>query len=237
MIYLGIDDTDMPGTPGTNQFCKMFAKRIEARFRCRLIVRHQLLYDERIPYTSKNSSASMHLEPCGIASADPTSTLKVLIAELRAFVSERFLVGSDPGFAVATKISMDVRQFGKTCQQEVVSQHVARKLACDHLIHLEGCGGTNDGVIGALAAVGLAATGDDGRIVQLADWPDDLCGSQSIATLAARGVTVVSEVSGQAVRTGSIDVGKHLRPNYRNDQAILFAARRKTSSWQAIRLP
>jgi hypothetical protein len=39
----------------------------------------------------------------------------------------------------------------------------ARDLASAYSLHLQGLGGTEDGVIGALAAAGLAACGEDGR--------------------------------------------------------------------------
>ena len=92
-----------------------------------------------------------------------------------------------------------------------------------HAIHLESLGGTEDGVIGALAAVGLAAGGDDGRVVQIGAWPDDLFGPQDLATLHARGVEcVVGVQSNRAIDSGRIDVGKHLRPNYRSGKIVLF---------------
>ena len=49
----------------------------------------------------------------------------------------------------------------------------AREIAATHGIHLEGLGGTEDGVIGALAAVGLMATHDDGRVIHFASNDDE----------------------------------------------------------------
>ena len=56
MIYVGIDDTDTVDTPGTNQLAKALVMRLARDYECVSIVRHQLLFDPRIPYTSKNGS-------------------------------------------------------------------------------------------------------------------------------------------------------------------------------------
>ena len=106
MIYVGIDDTDMPGTPGTNQFCRALVKRLATDFDCRLIVRHQLLFDRRIPYTSKNSCASLQLLPNDRVAAEGSDvhTLDTLKDEIRAFMVGRYLPGSDPGFCVASRL-------------------------------------------------------------------------------------------------------------------------------------
>src|SRR5437870_2586916 len=58
LIYVGIDDTDTLDTPGTNQLARALAAQIASTHECLLIVRHQLLDDPRVPYTSKNGSAS-----------------------------------------------------------------------------------------------------------------------------------------------------------------------------------
>jgi len=152
-------------------------------------------------------------------------------------LSEWRVAGSDPGVCVTTEVPQAIAEFGVRCQREVVRQTEARELAEQHSLHLEGCGGTEDGVIGALAAVGLAATGNDGRVVQIGMWPDDLSGDQNVATLRARSVEVQLVDSHQAIPTGTIDVGKHLRPNYRDDRIVLFATRENesASSFLAVR--
>ena len=235
MIYVGIDDTDMPGTPGTNQHAKALVEQLADRFSCRLIVRHQLLLDPRVPYTSKNSAASLTLEPRN------GSTVGPLVDSLRTFLRDRLIEGSDPGFCVATSVAPALVEYGRQCQRELVTQRDARLLAADHGVHLEGCGGTRDGVIGALAAVGLIHDGNDGRVVQIGDWPDDLSGPQDVETLHARGVEVRDVDTGTTVVPAAVDVGKHLRPNYRENRIVLFArpplpAGRDGDPWQAVRL-
>jgi tRNA(Ile2) C34 agmatinyltransferase TiaS len=235
VIYVGLDDTDMPDSPGTNKLARALAAHLADRYACTLIVRHQLLQDSRVPYTSQNSAASLLLTPQG------DCTIESLASELRAFLRERFIEGSDPGICVTSSVPDAVVAHGKRCQQELTSQRDARRLARRHGIHLEGLGGTQDGVIGALAAVGLAAEGNDGRVVQIADWPDDLAGQQKVETLRPRGVEVRCIETGERVIDATVDVGKHLRPNYRKKKIVLFARRARNQPstpalWQAIRL-
>lgn len=235
MIYVGIDDTDMPGTPGTNQLARSLAARWAGRFDNKLIVRHQLLHDPRVPFTSKNSAAAFLLDANGHHTLDP------LIADLRAAIGDWFVEGSDPGFCVTRTVPWEVRQYAKRCQREVVKQEEARDLAARFGLHLEGLGGTEDGVIGALAAVGLVVDGDDGRVVKIGDWPDDLDGVQDIQTVSARGVEVRCVQTERVLTSGRVDVGKHLRPNYRRHKIVLFVEPAADASngsrlWRAVRL-
>ena len=120
------------------------------------------------------------------------------------------------------------------------TQTMARELAAAHGLSLMGLGGTEGGVIGALAAVGLTITGDDGRVVQHGEWPEDLSGSVSVQTVLSRDIHVEDADSSIRIQNGVIDVGKHLRPNRRAGQTVLFVRRDATSSepdaYQAIKL-
>jgi hypothetical protein len=238
VIYVGIDDTDTKTTPGTNQLVRWLVGRLPPGVECLLAVRHQLLFDPRIPYTSKNSSASILLR------TDGTRAIEDLAGHLRRQIMERFVEGSDPGLCVTEHVPADVTAFAERCQRDVVTQDEARRLAARHPIHLEGIGGTEDGVIGALAAVGLAAGGNDGRVVQIGSWPDDLSGPQEVGLLRSRGVAEIRPVgSGGPVVRGTVDVGKHLRPNYRGGRVVLFVARpgeeaaSSEADWLAVRFP
>ena len=114
-------------------------------------------------------------------------------------------------------------------------------MAATHGVYLEGLGGTEGGVIGALAAVGLAAEGNDGRVVNLGEWPDDLAGWQPLAAIQGRGIEVRQLENETLVEDGLVDVGKHLRPNRRGGRIVLFVAPHREQQtnaprWQAIRL-
>jgi len=235
MILAGIDDTDTLDSPGTNHVARGVAADIAATHRCLRIVRHQLLFDRRVPYTRKNSCCSLLLEPRDLAGGN----LAALFESLSAALKRRFQPGSDPGLCLAEVVPEEVMQFGSRCQRTVVDQDNARQLARRSGIRLAGLGGTEDGVIGALAAVGLAATENDGRVVQIQEGPDDVSGEQPVDLLLSRGVDEVRcQTSDRRITAGIVDVGKHLRPNLRQGRIVLFVEPVSTAThvWRAIRL-
>lgn len=251
MILVGIDDTDSLESRGTNKLARELARQVSAKYRCRAIVRHQLLFDERIPFTSHNGSACLWLENRnGDATAED---LAALFDELRAGMLSDFIAGSDPGLCLATRTADDVLAWGQRCQREIVTQTEAREIAARCSLRLEGLGGTEGGVIGALAAIGLTAMGNDGRLVQWQEWVDDLSGPTPIEQLLERGIEVrglnIEESSnlrptradGRELRTGVVDVGKHARPNLREHRAVLFVSASPPETcafaeWTALKL-
>jgi len=238
VIFIGIDDTDTLETQGTNQLARELVRRLGDAGRGSLIVRHQLFFDPRVPYTSHNGSASIMLQDDAAGSAGE------LVDQLRHGVQSWFVHGSDPGLCVAARVPDAVTEFGRRCQHEIITQDEAHELAGRSGIHLEGLGGTEQGVIGALAAVGLAAGGEDGRVVHRASWPwpDDFNGPREVAALFARGVDEVRCVeSGRLVSDGLVDVGKRLRPNRRGGRIVLYVSAAPDSwpappFWHAVRV-
>lgn len=233
MIVLGLDDTDTLETPGTNQLARRIARTLPAGYRATLVLRHQLLFDRRIPYTSHNGSASIAVE------AAPDADRAALLAMLRLAMRDWYVPGSDPGLCLAEVVPEAVVRFGARCQREIVSQEDARALAAAAGVHLEGFGGSEGGVIGALAAVGLYASGEDGRVVHREgwSWPDDFAGRQPVAAVRARGVDAVL-AGAKAVEEGTVDVGKHLRPSYRQRRVVLFVEPAGAAGeWRALKLP
>src|SRR5262245_52405002 len=161
-FLLGIDDTDNLESRGTGHRARQLAQQLEAQALAAVhsITRHQLLVDPRIPYTSHNSSACLTLE----AGPMPISEL---ISFCRAFLINESAPGSDVGLCLAewSKVIEHVQAFGVRAKQEVLTQVEAQALAASNNLHLEGLTGTGGGIIGALAAVGLRAGGDDGRVL------------------------------------------------------------------------
>ena len=104
--------------------------------------------------------------------------------------------GSDPGLCVAwdgCRAMPALIAFGKRAAVEVVTQPDARAAAAG--ARLSAHGGTEDGIIGAAAGVGLTADGWNGRLIEyrsgfghLRDVPEPV----SVADLGAAGITVVS---------------------------------------------
>jgi hypothetical protein len=239
VILLGIDDTDTLETAGTNQLARRLAEVMPPGFECTLILRHQLFFDPRVPYTSQNGCASLLIRRQPGRRAG--ELLPVLQAEMRAW----YVPGSDPGLCLAERVSPAITEFGRRCQRDVVRQSEARALAGREGLHLEGFGGTEDGVIGALAGVALLAGGDDGRVVHLAGWrwPDPFAGPQTVEDIRARGVEEIRADDGAGrIEHGTVDVGKHLRPNYRGGRVVLFVEPTERSpggrrTWRALKLP
>jgi hypothetical protein len=98
VIYVGIDDTDVPDAPGTNKLARGLIAELGEPYRCRVSVRHQLLDDPRVPCTSKNSAASLLFESEGDCALPP------LIDRLRAMVRDRSAPGSDPGLCATAVV-------------------------------------------------------------------------------------------------------------------------------------
>ncbi|HHW18155.1 MAG TPA: hypothetical protein GXX30_04550 [Firmicutes bacterium] len=163
VIYVGIDDTDNLESRGTGRQARSLARELEeAGLGTALgVTRHQLLVDSRIPYTSHNSSACLTL----LSDADVDDVVRAAAA----FIRRAAAPGSDPGLCIAEAYSVrdTVVAFGQRAKSEVLTMNEAAKVAKDSGIHLSGHGGTNGGIIGALAGVGLRHSGADGRFLWL----------------------------------------------------------------------
>jgi hypothetical protein len=239
VIYVGIDDTDIIGSPGTNQLARLILRRIGERARDAIICRHQLFFDPRVPYTSKNGSASIqlpHVEPADI---------RCLTDAIREIMRGWYIEGSDPGLCLAAGATQEMLAFSQRCKGKVVSQPEARAIAAHAGCHLEGLGGTEQGIIGALAAVGLVVSGEDGRIVHLNSWPypdEEFAGVRGIDELRSRGIDEFRQVGTDLpVSSGPIDIGKHLRPNRRGGRIVMFVEPSSgpdaAAPWHAVKLP
>jgi hypothetical protein len=214
MIYIGIDDTDNLDSRGTGHLARQIAVNLADEFYVLGVVRHQLLVDPRVPCTKNNSCASILLGTPG--QYDLHGLQKTISQMMRA----DFQTGSDPGLCIADGLPKEVTSFGRRAQREIVTQAEARQIASQFDILLEGLGGTEDGVIGALSAAGLAACGDDGRYVSVGTLRE-LSGLQPVQKLLEAGITKVCKIGGEPVLDGLVLADK-LRPARRVGQPILF---------------
>jgi len=212
MLFIGLDDTDNLESRGTGHLAREIAAALGADYPLFGVTRHQLLVDDRVPCTKNNSCAAIALDVVG--DVDPA----VLLERVRAMMLADFQPGSDPGLCIAHTVPAVVGEFGRRAQREIVSQKEARALAAEHGLLLQGLGGDEDGVIGALAAVGLAATGEDGRYV-LVRRSRELAGLQPVSALLAAGIVSVQTVDGQPVTGGMVQTDR-LRPARRGGLPI-----------------
>ncbi|MDD4635569.1 MAG: hypothetical protein PHS35_03040 [Dehalococcoidales bacterium] len=163
IFYIGIDDTDILEGPGTGKIARGVASRLEelGLGRHRGVIRHQLLVDPRIPYTSHNSAKCVLFETSYSAES--------LSQPCIDYLAEHFQPGSDPGLCICEpeQFNQELEDYGTSAQKEYLSKQQAYRLAQKLGVFLVELGGTGDGVIGALAAVSLSAGGNDGRYVHL----------------------------------------------------------------------
>ena len=212
MIFIGMDDTDTLESRGTGHLARQIAAALALETHVLGVTRHQLLVDPRVPCTKNNSCAAIAMNGDGHLDA------AAVLERVRALMLADFQPGSDPGLCVVRDVPAAVVEFGRRAQRQLVTQAEARALAATHAIPLEGLGGDQDGVIGALAAVGLAADGEDGRYV-LVGRSRELSGLQPVPALLAAGVTAVRTLDGQPVTDGLVQTDK-LRPARRGGLPI-----------------
>jgi hypothetical protein len=227
MIIIGIDDTDTATTRGTGTLARQVAADLAADYTVLGVIRQQLLRDPRVPCTKNNSGKAILLED-----GDEVD-LTALADRVRDLMLADFVPGSDPGLCVARGAPSEVIEFGARAQRELLTQDEARRLAARHGIHLEGLGGDEMGVIGALAAVGLTAGGDAGRYIQVGQVRA-LAGSQPVETVLAAGVAAVQTPEGDPVVAGAVQTDG-LRPARRGGRPVAVV-RREGDEWLPIRL-
>ena len=191
------------------------------------VTRHQLLFDPRVPYTAKNSCAAV------ILNCNDEPDLEGIFNIVKELMLNDFQPGSDPGLCVAAAVPESVLAFGRKAQKDLVSQIEAREIAIGHGLLLEGLGGTQDGVIGALAAVGLASSGDDGRYVQVGTMRE-LSGLQDIEAVLSAGASALKTLDGDVVTEGLVITDK-LRPARRQNQAVVYV-QWSEDHWQPVKL-
>ncbi len=231
MIYIGLDDTDNKTSRGTGRLARAIAASLSKRYDVCGVTRHQLLVDPRVPYTSHNSSATLHLRENGDIALD------ALADEVQAIMLADFQDGSDPGLCVARTVEPEMIEFGRRAKTELVLQSEARDVADRCGCILRGLGGTQDGVIGALAGIGLAATGEDGRFIFIGT-ARELQGVQTVQAILGAGILQVRTQDGQRLNDGLIDTGGKLRPAFREGRPILFVRRQEDdpSLWIPVKL-
>jgi tRNA(Ile2) C34 agmatinyltransferase TiaS len=212
MLFIGLDDTDTLDSRGTGHLARQIAAALTDDYAVQGVSRHQLLVDPRVPCTRNNSCAAISLDLNGDFRVDP------LLARVRTLMLAAFEPGSDPGLCVAGTVPAAISEFGRRAQRELVRQDDAIGLASAHGLPLVALGGDGSGIIGALAAVGLAATGEDGRYV-LVGRSRELSGLQPVPALLAAGIVAVQTAEGQPVMEGLVQTDK-LRPARRGGRPI-----------------
>lgn len=232
-VLVGIDDTDNLTSPGTGRLAQDLLEELICQHLGEPlgVTRHQLLVDPRVPYTSHNSSACLAL------ATPETPNLDAIEQCAARFLRDHAAEGSDPGLAI---VSTDVAQadrealgaFGLAGKSEIIDQATARTFAAQRGVRLSGHGGTEDGVIGALAAVGLHLQGSDGFFIWTPGIRDMRAGWCSYQHLIHRlRVDDARTLDGdRPTPDTTVEVGPWIRPLLLGGQVVLLLERIETDA-------
>lgn len=156
--YISFDDTDNLETLGTGHLLQDFLDNLP--YDCAFISRHQLFVHHDVPYTSHNSAM------CALVSEH--ADFNRLVSDASAYLRNHSAPGSDPGLCVADCRNLSyperIAAWGYRAKKEILTKEEAYALADTCGVHLSELGGDGQGVVGALAAVGLRISGNDGRV-------------------------------------------------------------------------
>ena len=235
-ILLAIDDTDNLESRGTGHRARLLGQQLaqEGLAQVRGISRHQLFVHPDIPYTSHNSSLCLDLEWTG-------GELAGLADIAHAFLVEHAAPGSDAAYAIMPfdEIGADVVAYALSAKDTVLNQRQARDLAKSAGAVLVGVTGDEGGVIGALAAVGLRKTGNDGRFVWV-QGVRDLTGVHTYDTcLGKTGIDAIRPFDGAGpAGQDRISVDPWPRPVLLEHKAVLLVERTEepnaTCDWRLV---
>lgn len=230
-LYVGFDDTDVAGADrGTGKLARWFEHKLPQGVTMWGAVRQQLPTLEGIPYTSKNSSACVILE---LPDLDGMDRIVDLAAD---HIRDLFIEGSDPGLCVVPENSPAIgalMDFGRTACNRIVSQKEA--LAAVNGGHLSGHGGTDDGIIGAAAGVGLTLSGWSGRFIEFNDLRQFQT-ETSVGSLEAIGIQVLC-VDRNALVPGTddrIDTRDWVRPRLWGFKPVLPVHNTGPGRWRSL---
>lgn len=232
-ILVGIDDTDNKETRGTGFRSRQLAGLfVQENYQVLDILRHQLFVHPDIPFTSQNSSACLHIL---------ADDLDKVIRISRNFLNEIAAPGSDVGLCVlkSDDVTAEIIEWGLNAKKIVLNKQDALDLASKNQIFLEGLTGTHDGIIGALAAVGLRKWGNDGRCIWLRGIEiRDIKGIYKIADLkklvAVEEIYTVNEIP--VDENDYINIHDWFRPVIIDGKIIAFVESEKNNNneWKVV---
>jgi tRNA(Ile2) C34 agmatinyltransferase TiaS len=231
LIYVGFDDTDTSDSDrGTGKLARWFEDELPKTCRLWGVVRQQLLLDDAIPYTTHNSSA------CAVIETSDSITVEDLIPLAIHHIERHFIPGSDPGLCLVSEDHPELPRlisFGQACTKKIVTQKETLQAASG--VHISGHGGTNDGIIGAAAAVGLTAHGWGGRFIEfgrLRDFGEEVY----VSEIERAGIRVVSIDREAQIPTPEdlVRTGGWLRPRLWGGRPILPVTPIGRNLWEAM---
>ncbi len=161
-IFVGIDDSRQLDGYKAGETASWLSKAIEKNGwgKGAIPSRHRLYFHPSIACKKHNTARSF--------SADLDEPyLEAFIAYACSMVKSNITLDSNTGLAIAVPELMenpdDLIEYAYRVKEEIVSKDEALKMAKKPGLYLFELSGNGQGVIGALAAAGLRATGNDGQ--------------------------------------------------------------------------
>jgi len=219
-VIIGVDDTDNLNSVGTGHLVRKLGFFLHQNnvFFTKIIVRHQLFVHKDIPFTSHNSSASL--------SGYLLNDMEELIINCEKFLIENAALGSDVGLCITysdTDNKQELIKWGMDAKTIILNEDNCYALANKSNAYLKGLTGKKTGIIGAMAAVGLALSGDDGRVL----WMKNLRETKGIFKIKdireIIGIDVFTTESEIPVNDNAlIELGEWNRPIVKKHQTVLY---------------
>lgn len=235
IFFLGIDDTGQPGKSGSGETALSLGLHLQACKLARLVhvSAHALIPPAEIPHSTLNHAYCLTLEGEALQ-------LREIDMESRVYLMRHSAAGANPGFALTPRerVIERIQNWGKACQMFTMERREALDLARSQGITTTGFTGSGSGVIGALAAVGLRASGSDGWIAWLPGLPD-LKGVMTFSEILQ--ISTFDYVKSLRGRTPDfrdrIQLGERVMPLLYNDRTLLLLAPAPRSAgweWTAL---
>lgn len=164
MRYLiAIDDTDdLTKETSTGRIASLIAKHFKKDHHSKVhqgVTRHQLLLKEGIPYTSHNSTMCIDVEG--------NLTMEQVIEESTQIVYDNMAATACPGICICCIDRLEdpdeLIRYGILTQQQLIFKEQAHSLIDKYdCLYGKELGGNGQGLIGAVAGIGLRLSGNDG---------------------------------------------------------------------------
>lgn len=225
-LLIGIDDTDVRESSGTSTLARRLLEAFdESRMGAPLAATaHRLVSDPAIASTSRNVGICLAIK------ASHRKDLSEFVQFAGPFLEAEAAPGSNPGLAMAREAAWQdpataqiLVSFGQRAKADVLEVEAAFATAAEAGVHLSGHGGSNAGVVGALAALGLHISGSDGRFIWLPGIRDleGQLNYRQLRHLAAVDLAVDAEGHEPATED-VIDLGNWVRPVLRDGMSVLL---------------
>lgn len=217
-FIIGLDDTDVEGASGTGTLARVLAAYVEnGGWGVSLgVTRHELLRSDKIKDTGHNY--------CYALAVETDRSVLDLEDDLVAYLRQAAAKGSDPGLAIMSRHAdiPHVLAFGRRCQTEVMRLDWAQTFSNEANVALRGLGRERRGSIGALAAAGLRAGGNDGRFIDLRGIRD-LTGVVTAGQIRERTAIdlIISEAGEPIDRDDRIETFGWIRPRLEGGKSVV----------------